>query len=474
MRPLRIALVGSGVVLIGALVGGGGYLASVAPSGTGYEAQTMCSAVFISGRAPQSVRDAEFQGLHPLLKRVSLSIDAAHHEVRANLFGLGAQKSVFRTGLGCTLADRGATLPSSPAMLAAPRSPPDDEIARGVREIPAGLDKARLSAAIDGAFAELDPKSPLRTRAVLVLLDGHPVAERYAPGFHRDMPLAGYSMTKTVMGALTGIAIERGRLRLDQSSVIPEWRAPSDPRGRITVEHLLHMTSGLKWSEESLNPRGDALLMAFHDRDTSALAASRPLVHPPGTVVSYSSGAANILSRVLRDSFADDRDAYLAFPRTAIFDRIGMTTAMIAPDASEVLFVSTQGFASARDWARFGELYRNDGRWKGEQVLPVGWVKYSTRAGAADGATEYGAMIQMNRSPPGRPQDRRHPLLPEDALIMSGQFRQITAVIPSRRLVIVRMGESHSADAGPRIDRQLASIIAVFGETSAKDRRAPL
>ena len=230
------------------------------------------------------------------------------------------------------------------------------------------------------------------------------------------MPLAGYSLTKTVMAALAGILIDRGRLRLDQANLIPEWRGASDPRRQITVDQLLHMTSGLQWAEESLNPRGDALLMAYHDRDTSALAASRPLVHAPGTMVNYNSGASNILSRVLRGSFGGEQNAYLALPRTAIFDRIGMSTAVIAPDASGVLFGSTQGFATARDWARFGELYRNGGRWKGEQVLPTGWVAYSSQPQAAVGGADYGALIHLNRGPVGRPDDRPHPLLPEDTL----------------------------------------------------------
>jgi CubicO group peptidase (beta-lactamase class C family) len=460
MTRLRITLAALGAIVVVALGSGVTYLASVARSGTGYEAQTLCSAVFISGRDPAALQDAEFKGLHPLLKSVSLTLDSSRREVRASLFGLGAQKSSYRPGLGCTLSDLGQSLSPSPAALAAPRVPPQDQIERGVQALPASVDTARLSAALDSAFTETDSANPLRTRALIVLLDGRPIAERYAPEFHKDMPLASYSMTKTVMSALTGILIDRGKLRLDQSSLIPEWRGAGDPRGRITVDQLLHMTTGLKWNEDSRNPRGDALLMAFHDRDTSALAASRPLVHPSGAVVNYNSGAANILSRVMRYSFGRDEDAYLSFPRIALFDRIGMSRAIIAPDASGVLFGSTQGFATARDWARFGELYRNDGRWNGEQVLPGGWVAYSIRPQAAGGDSGYGAMIHMNHAAARRPEDRRHPLLPDDTLLMSGQFGQVTAVIPSRRLVIVRMGESHSADAGPRIDVLLAAVIA--------------
>jgi CubicO group peptidase (beta-lactamase class C family) len=448
--------------LAGGLVAGVVFLASIAPSGTGYEAQTLCSAVFISGRTPDSVRAAEFQGLHPLLRLVSLDLDRPHRIVRASLLGLGAQKAVFRPGLGCTLADAGTVLPPGPSSLTTQRTPPDDVIARGVGDLPPGTDRSRLAAAVVHAFAETNTAEPLRTRAFLVLMDGRPIAERYAPSFDKDMPLDGYSMTKTVLGALTGILVAKGRLRLDQADLRPEWTSRGDPRARITVDQLLHMSSGLEWSEESRSPRGDALIMAFHDRDVTALAANRPLAHPPGTVFTYSSGATNILSGVLQRALRDDASAYLALPRTAIFDRIGMSSAMITPDASGTLIASTVGFATARDWARFGELYRNDGRWNDEQVLPPGWVAYSACPQGAAGGADYGAMIHLNHGPAGRPQDRPHPLLPSDALLLTGQFGQVTTIIPSRRLVVVRLGESHGADIGARVDHVVADVLVAL------------
>jgi CubicO group peptidase (beta-lactamase class C family) len=462
VTPLRAALLGLAILVSASLAAGVALLASIAPSGTGYEAQTLCSAVFISGRTPESVHEAEFQGLHPLLRLVSLDLDRPHRIVRASLLGLGAQTAVFRPGLGCTLADAGTILPPAPASVTAPRAAADDVISRGVGALPPGVDRARLAAAVDDAFAETNPAEPVRTRALLVLMDGRPIAERYAPGFDKDMPLAGYSMSKTVLGALTGILVARGQLRLDQADLRPEWRSPGDPRLRITVDQLLHMSSGLAWSEESRSPRGDALIMAFHDRDVTALAASRALAHPPGAVYTYSSGATNILSRVLRHALGDDAAAYLALPRTAIFDRIGMSSALITPDASGTLIASTVGFATARDWARFGELYRNDGRWNGEQVLPTGWVAYSARPQAAAGGADYGAMIHLNRGPAGRPQDRPHRLLPSDVLLLTGQFGQVTTIVPSRRLVVVRLGESHGANIGARVDRVVANVLSAL------------
>lgn len=459
-RLARNLALGLGFVVIGFFAAVVLYVASVARSGTGYQAQAACSAVFISGRDPASLKTAELQGLHPLLKMVDMRIDRSAREVRASLFGLGAQKSVFRPGLGCTLTDLNASLPPTPSFLLSPRPPPDDAIAKGPGPLPPGVDGVRLNAALDRAFAEPNPAEPQRTRAVIVLKDGRPIAERYAAGFNKDMPLAGYSMTKTLVGALTGILIDRGLLRLDQSALVSAWNRAGDERRLITVDDLLHQTSGLKWGENTHDPRSDVLLMAYHRRDMAAFAASSPLAHPPGTTFNYNSGATNLLARVLLDAVSGDRAAYLSLPRTAIFEKIGMSSAVVAPDASGGLFGSTQGYATARDWARFGELYRNDGRWNDVQVLPRGWVGYSSHPEAATEQSGYGAMIWTNRGPPGHPERRARPMIPEDTLLMTGQFGQVTAIVPSRRIVIVRLGETHSGDLKLAQQRLISDILA--------------
>lgn len=438
-----------------------GYIAAIAPSGTGYKAQTACAAVFISGRDPATLESAEFAGLHPLLGFIHPAIDRDRREVRASLLGLGAQKSVFRPGLGCTLADPDATLPPAPAALAAPRRSPDDAIARGVAALPAGIVPARLDAFADAVFAEPDRGAPRHARALLVVWNGTPILERYAPGFGRDTPLAGYSMTKTLTGALIAILADRGRIRLDAPAPVAEWRQPGDPRGAITVDQLLHMTSGMRWSEDTDDPLSPVLKMMYHRRDAAAFAAGLALAHPPGSRFQYNSGSTNILARIARLAMHDD-SAYLALPRTAIFDRIGMASAVIAPDASGTLIGSAQGFATARDWARFGELYRNGGVWNGQQVLPPGWVDRAGTPSPASQARGYGAQIWVNRAVPGQPERRPRPRLPADTLLMNGQFGQLTAVVPSRGLVVVRLGETHGWNFADDPDRLVADILAVL------------
>ena len=449
------------VVLATVLVGGVGYLASIARSGTGYEAQTLCSAVFVSGREPKSLDDSEFRGLNPLLRLVSTRVDPAHLEVRATFLGLGSQKSVFRLGLGCTLADLDAHLPPAPVALTAPRVKTPDAIEEGVGALSPGVDAPILEAAVSRAFAETDPNDPLHARALLVVYDGKLIVERYAPGITKDTPLAGYSRAKSIVGALTGILIDRKLLGLKESAPVSLWRTPGDPRGAITIEHLLGMTTGLQWSEDNTDPRGDVLLMAYHSRDIADFAARKPLASPPGTQFAYSSGTTNILSRVLLSAMQDDHSAYLALPRTAIFDPAGMTSALMPPDASGTLFGSTEAYATARDWARLGEIYLHDGERNGVQIFPKGWVAYAATPTSASQARGYGAQIWVNKGKPGHPDERPLPSAPEDMLMIEGAFGQVIAVIPNRDLVIVRLGDTRRWTSSRLVDL-VSSVIGAI------------
>ena len=451
----------AGVIAVTSL-GALAYVASIAASGTGYEAQTLCSAIFISGRTEASVESAEFQGLHPLLQLVSHSIDREAREVRVSLLGLGAQKSIFRPGLGCTLTDLDATLPAPPAVLVQPRPASSDLIEAGPIQTPADVGIARLQAAVAEAFTEPNLRDLRRTRAVLVVQNGRILAERYARGFSKGMPLAGYSLTKTITGALVGILNGRGLIDVDEPVPMALWRTPGDPHAAITVGYLLHMTSGLAWSEDTHDPRSDVLLMAYHSRDTADYAAHRPMAHPAGHVFAYNSGATNIVARVLLTALRNNRDEYLALPRTALFDPAGMSSAVLAPDASGTLFGSTQAFATARDWARFGELYLHDGQRNGVQVLPHGWVHFCATPEPATQMAGYGALIWENRPRPGHPRDRPRPALPEDTLLMTGQFGQTIAVIPSYNAVIVRLGETHGGTIELDRERLIAGVLSAL------------
>jgi CubicO group peptidase (beta-lactamase class C family) len=273
-----------------------------------------------------------------------------------------------------------------------------------------------------------------RTRAVTVVRDGRIVAERYAPGFGPDMALPGWSMAKSVTGTLAGLLVREGKTAITAPAPVSEWRG--DARKAITLGDLLRMSSGLAFTEDYWTPYSDVNVMLFASPDTGAVAAAKPLDAAPGARWAYASGTTNIISRAMRTAFPSHAD-YLAFPRRALFDRIGMTSAVIEPDASGTFVGSSYLFATAGDWARLGILYAQDGVWNGERILPEGWVRYSTTPAPAAPSGEYGAHWWLKLG--GTSTDAK---LPADAFHASGHGGQFVTVIPSRQIVIVRMGLS--------------------------------
>jgi CubicO group peptidase (beta-lactamase class C family) len=276
---------------------------------------------------------------------------------------------------------------------------------------------------------------------VIVLYDGQIIAERYADGFTRETPQHGWSMTKSVINALVGVLVKEGKLRLQDPAPVPEWRSPGDPRAAITLDELLRMSSGLRFMEDHKIPL-DLLRMLLAEPDAGAYAAAKALEVPPNSRWSYSSGTANIISRIVRQSVGGSLRDLFAFAHRALFDRVGMASAVIEPDPSGTFVGSSFMYATPRDWARFGLLYLNDGLWQNRRILPEGWVKYSTTPTPKAPKGEYGAQFWLNAGRPGEPADRWMPKVPPDMFSLSGFEGQYVSVIPSKKLVIVRLGLS--------------------------------
>ena len=204
------------------------------------------------------------------------------------------------------------------------------------------------------------------------------------------------------------------------------------------------MSSGLEWDGRSGPVLSDLNLMLFQSRDAAAYAIAKPLKHAPDTRWQYSSGTTNIISRIIRDAVGGTLDDYVAFTREALFDGIGMQSAIIEPDAAGNLVGSAYMYATARDWARFGLLYLQDGTWEGERILPESWVAYSATAGSTAPRGQYGAHFWTNGWDTMDDNARPFPRLPADTFYASGDRGQRVVIIPSRRLVIVRLGWSKS------------------------------
>ncbi|UOB57535.1 beta-lactamase family protein [Burkholderia pyrrocinia] len=436
---------GAALVLLAA-VGYAGYMLSrLAPIATGYAAKALCSGVFVSGRPAASVIDVDIMaGVHPLLKLVRPSLDPDHHRTMATFAGFAGREADFRPGLGCTLA-LGPSSATLPAALPVLPDPPPAQPAPAAP--PAGIDAHKLQTALDRAFDEPDPARPRRTRAVVVMWRGQVIAERYAPGFTADTPLPGWSMTKTVTAALVGMLVAQHKLSPDASALLPEWRASGDPRAAITLDELLRMTSGLQFNEDYDDPLSDVAVMLFTQPDTARFASAKPLAATPGTQWYYSSGTSAIIARVMREAMGGSDDDYLAFPRRALFAPLGMRSAVFEPDASGTLGSSSYMYASARDWARFGQLLLQDGEWNGQRLLPAGWVRYLTRATPQSPRREFGAHLWVKVPEPFNDLDPHANAMPADAFHAVGHEGQFVSVVPSRQLVVVRLGLSRPESA---------------------------
>jgi len=225
---------------------------------------------------------------------------------------------------------------------------------------------------------------------------------------------------------------------------MPGWREP-DGRAAITLSDLLRMRSGLAFAEEYASLTSDVIEMLFNRGDAAGYAASRPLVAPPGTVWSYSSGTSNILSSVLRSRLGEA--SYPSWPRRALFEPLGMTSALMEPDASGTFVASSFMLATARDWARFGQFYLQDGVWDGQRLLPETWVRYCTTPTPQSPDGIYGAHWWLGLRPELGGETASARRLPRDAFFAVGHEAQTLTVIPSRRLVLVRLGLSISIDA---------------------------
>ena len=422
----------------------------LAPIGIAYKAKILCSGVFVSHREPQSILSEDLS-YPPELGIAGVKINYEDQSVTASVYGLMKRQAVYREGLGCTLLsgfteDEVLSQPSAlpPLLPENPESvhwPTGDKIA--TPEIPPNVDRQLIRQALDMAFSEPDPERLRRTRAVVIVYDGHLVAERYSPGISKDTPLIGWSMTKSVINALVGILVGQGKLSIEEPAPVPEWKEPDDPRSAITLDHLLRMSSGLKFIEEyEDNPASDVNIMLFLKPDAAAYAASMPVEVSPDEKWSYSSGTTNIISRIIRHTVGNQGD-YAAFPRKALFNRIGMRSAIMEMDASGTFVGSSFMYATARDWARFGLLYLQDGIWQGERILPEGWVKYSTTPTPRAPKGRYGAHFWLNRGDPENPEDRPFPQLPTDLFLAWGFQEQQTVIFPSHKLVVVRLGMTH-------------------------------
>ena len=435
---------------------------------TGFLANILCSETFVSGLQPDRIfseTTAAMPGANLITWAMDYHVDRVRKDATVTLLGFGRAHAVYREGAGCYLdhGDAVATI----AMPAEGKPQPAllSEIAGASIVAP---QSPALATALDRAFAEPDQPPFRRTRAVVVVKDGRIIAERYADGIGIDTPLLGFSATKSVIAALTGILVRKGALTLDQPAPVAAWQNPGDSRHAITVDHLLRHTAGLAIGSSLQASLTSALepvnQMKFMVSDMAAYAESFNLETPPGSVWNYNDGNYIVLSRLIRNAVGGHASDVLRFARQELFAPLGMHNVTLEFDASGNPEGSSQMLASARDWARFGMLYLNDGVVGGKRILPEGWVKYSASP-TPNAFVGYGAGFWTDLGDSFGANYRIEHGMPRDAFFAKGTIGQYVVIIPSERLVIARLGRSPNWPAEADGVFQLVSdVVAATGD----------
>ena len=423
MRIFRRVLLGVVLLLVIGVVGAYWYERPLLRTGTGYAAHNACAVERVAGRdEPQD--DLPDNPLVPYLRTRRIGDD----QFRASLLGvLNQQVAWYTPGYGCTLADDRPDLPD-PTPVGKDGNP-----FRGAEKPDP---PKRVEAAVADAFGDGlsdAEKDRLGTRAVVVVRHGRLVAERYAPGFGRRVPQLGWSMSKSVTDLLVGRLVKQGKISLGDDHLRPEWEG--DERAGITIENLLRMTSGLEW-DETYSLGTPITQMLYDEPDMAGYVASQPVAHQPGTYQQYSSGSITLLCGILGDRTPNVAD----LPRRKLFAPLGLSSAVLEPDAVGTPVCSSYMWATPLDWATVGQFALQDGRWHGKRLLPKGWMRRSTTAVDVETEEEgYGAGWWVNRKPDG---SLVEPSLPDDAYFAEGHDGQWVVVVPSEDLVVVRLGFS--------------------------------
>lgn len=398
------------------------YLVSAPGVASGIGSKLLCSARYVSGFSEEQAFDDLVQ-YSPILARLSVSFDDERQSVTSSLFGLRPATASHVTGVGCAIDypgfDTRQSLQARNLPVLASHWP------HGNRVETIGDD---VQQQVEDIVAR-DNRQGLNTRALLVVHRGQIVAEAYDQGAGPDTPLLGWSMAKSLTAIMLGNLELRGLLNVDDTPDFEDWA--SDQRSGISIKNMLTMTDGLAFSE-IYDPGSDATAMLFTHPSASAYAMISRLSHEPGSVFNYSSGTANLLSRIYFDRTGGTlQSAYDDYINNIVVP-MSFQHSVLEVDASGVFKGSSYLYASARDWARMGQLMLNEGVLNGRRIISRDWVARSTTSYGVD----YGYQWWLNSGGTRL----RWPDVPVDAYAAQGNNEQLVMVIPSRDAVIVRLG----------------------------------
>ena len=396
---------------------------------SGFSAKSVASGHFIDNRPLERIEngDNDFEPINIATNK----IDDNEKFATSSVYGLKERKAIYREGLGTTLINDDFDLTKPYEVPKRNKLENNLPFPYGNKEpkdtVFSNVDYAKLNLAVANAFDTKGEKNK-RTRSVLVIYQDKIIAEKYDTGFDKNSKILGWSMTKSITSAMFGILQKQGKLDVFKPAPVAEWA--NDERAEITISDLLHMNSGLEW-EENYNTICDATKMLFQAEDMSRMQLEKPAAFKPNAHWNYSSGTTNLLSGILRQQFKTHQ-VYLDFWYAALIDKIGMSTMLVETDMAGNFVGSSYGWATTRDWSKFGLLYLHKGNWNGSQILDESWIKYTaTPTNTSNG--KYGAHFWLNAG-------GKFPGVPKDMFYCSGYQGQMVAIFPSQDLVIVRMG----------------------------------
>ncbi len=397
---------------------------------TGFASKNVASGMFLAGRSQESIEEGD-NGFSPV-NLSSNKVNAQEKSVSSSVFGLKKRTAVYVEGLGAILINK--DYEEGMEFKVPNRSRAPKELPYPYGDLPQKdtvfqeVDYEKLENVVKNAF-DSPGMEDKRTRSLLVVYKDHIIAEDYSEGFDKSTPILGWSMTKSITSTMYGILSRKGEIDVYEPADVPQWQ--NDERKNITYNDLLHMNSGLEWVED-YNTLSDVTRMLFQKSDMGAMQASKTLVGKPDSTWNYSSGTTNLLAGPLLKKKFRSQQEYLDFWYRELIDKIGMHSATIETDLSGTYVGSSYGWANTRDWAKFGLLYLNRGNWNGEQIIDSTWVDYvSTPTNTSNG--RYGAQFWLNAG-------GHYPDAPRDLFSANGYQGQYVFIIPSRDLVIVRMG----------------------------------
>jgi len=452
-----------GILLLGAFLFILKFSWDIGRIASGMVSHTLCTNVLILGRNQAEVEAADLSSI----QRENASSEINHEErTVTSTFGFGpfgnSSTAVYRPGCGC-----GVTGDFSIEESKKWSNPKYKELSdntqqkwQTINDTLTGIDYPALNKIVNGAFDKtINIEEGKNTRAVLVHYKGNLIAEKYAEGFHGDLPLRGMSMTKSVVSALAGVLAHQGKLDVSSTTGLPAYKNAKDARNKITINQILQMTAGYDYNEAyESDPRNLLSTMLMTQGDMADFADDVPLRATPGETWDYQTVHSVLLSKIVRNH-AGSFDDYLKLVHEDFFDRVGMHHSFLQADASGTFTGGAFAYASPRDWMRFGLLYLNDGISKnGERILAKDWVKYTnTPSKASLKSRGYGAQFWLN----AKSKNQWIPDAPEDMFAAKGHYGQYVIIIPSMDLVIIRLGQTYNKAAFD-IDKFIIEVLSTL------------